>query len=501
MAVAGVSYIFLLYLFVRFLISGKRFLGAAQQDEERMIRDGKLSLKELQESWKYNFDKVVAYSSFGLGTMILAAVFIFEQRLSGYDASMFTLVLAVFGTSVMNYFISLQFWFLALDAGGSVYTRVRYRHLATAFQSIGLLAIVLAVLLALIAVNTLLGYIFSAVALLSLVTVLEFKYAISLQAEYREATLNEFQQSIQPASLYPKNESAPGAAWDGRESIRILNWNIERGFKKDRLLAYIKECDADIICLQEVDWGNLRTGGEDVLEYLAGEMGMPGWFGVEFYEIQTPYRWKKLAGGGVHGNAILARIQPSRVFRLELPTTFNWNAPAPEQTAITKIEKRKGARFALCAEFELTGKKLVVSSVHLEDKYIGVAGRFAQFQAILQQLDAEMAPGDLSVIAGDLNTLDNGLARLTGWSKADRSLGKPWHVSECKWWKEKLLAQSGYVDPWTCRDWTHNVLQVYREKLDWILVRNSPILRYGRGKIDISDHRPLWVDIQVAAPD
>ena len=137
---------------------------------------------------------------------------------------------------------------------------------------------------------------------------------------------------------------------------------------------------------------------------------MLGLYSTEFFEIQTPYRWKKLAGGGVHGNAILTRIRPSSYYRLELPNaSFDWNNPTPSQAILTKYEKRIGARFAMCAEFQLSNRKLVVSSVHLEDKYIGADGRLAQFQSLVEQLKSRVSETDISVIAGDLNTLETWL--------------------------------------------------------------------------------------------
>lgn len=498
--ILAVTYIFLIYLFIRYLISGYRFLASAQLDEEKMIKEGKFTLKDLQNgAWQFNFQKSVSYSAFSLATLILAAIFIFEQKLTGYDALMFTLVLVAFGTSVISYFASLQFWFLALDAGGSIYTRVKYRHLATGFQAVGWVAIGIAVFLALMAVNTVLGYIFSIIGLFELIIVMEYKFKISIQDEYQQAALNEFQLGVEYTKIYLKNAAEPPAPYGGREVIRILNWNIERGFKPDALLAYIKETDADIVCLQEVDWGNLRTNQVDVLDYLAQRTGMMGLYGIEFYEIQTPYRNKRTAGGGVHGNAILTRIRPSSYYRLEMPTDFNWNKPTRSQALFAKYEKRQGARFAICAEFGLSDRKLMVSSVHLEDKVIGMPGRFAQFQSIADQLNARISPGDVSVIAGDLNTLSNWQTGMIGMSKSAKSMDKPWYVSECCWWKQHLLPQFGYVDPWGCRDWTHNVLEIYREKLDWVLVKNSQIVNYGKGGPNTSDHCPLWVDISLTA--
>ena len=76
-------------------------------------------------------------------------------------------------------------------------------------------------------------------------------------------------------------------------------------------------------------------------------------------------------------------------------------------------------------------------------------------------------------------------------------LRKPWHVSECHWWKEYLLSETEYVDPFTCGDWTYKTWGIYREKLDWIAIRNCEVVKHGIGDFNTSDHRPLWAQVRL----
>ena len=39
------------------------------------------------------------------------------------------------------------------------------------------------------------------------------------------------------------------------KSIKLVQWNIERGYQMERIIKLLKEQDADIICLQEIDIG------------------------------------------------------------------------------------------------------------------------------------------------------------------------------------------------------------------------------------------------------
>ena|ERR1700741_1537807 len=307
--------------------------------------------------------------------------------------------------------------------------------------------------------------------------------------------LNEFQKKLPLHEIYRKNESVNLNSIEEHDKLKILTWNIERGANPDALAAYIVEVKPDIVCLQEVDWNNERTNNADVLDLIARSTSMAGFFGIEFFEIQTPHRPKELAGGGVQGNAILTRILPKKFFRIELPLAFNWINPPKHKQGIVVREKRLGARFALCAEFDYFGRSIVICSTHLEDKDGGVGGRFAQFKSLAETLPAITSETATSIIAGDFNSLENWITCLTGTYQTSTSLKKPWHVSECCWWKEQLLPQTGYADPFTCNDWTYQRSIIYREKLDWITVRNCQVWQQGIGDFNTSDHRPVWVQI------
>ena len=311
------------------------------------------------------------------------------------------------------------------------------------------------------------------------------------------AGLNEFQKKLALNEIHMKNESVSLDSIEDYKKLKILTWNIERGVKADELAAYINRINPEVVCLQEVDWANERTKNADVLDLIARATSMAGVFGTEFFEIQTPHRARELAGGGVQGNAILTRISPRKCFRIELPVAFDWLNPPENKKEIVQREKRVGARFALCAEFSYFGRPIVICSTHFEDKDGGVEGRFTQFKSLAETLRTITPESATSIIAGDFNSLENWITWLTGTSRRSTSLRKPCHVSECRWWKEQLLPTTGYKDPFTCRNWTYQRLRIYREKLDWIAVRNCQVSEQGIGNFNSSDHRPIWAQIKL----
>ena len=313
-----------------------------------------------------------------------------------------------------------------------------------------------------------------------------------------DSTLTDFQKEIDVTRVYVKNDRQSLVCSLPAGRVRILSWNIERGYQPDIIAAYLDEMQPDIVCLQEVDWNNERTDHRDVLDYLARRLGMRGYFGVEYFEIDSPHRPPRLAGGGVHGNAILTRLQPARCFRIELPQYFDWLSPPARHEETARTQPRTGARFALCAEFEVGEGSWMICSAHLENMDAGVQGRFAQFLRIAAEMDSGSSTALARVICGDFNTQDNWITSLWGLSRREKSLQKPWYRSECAWWKQALLPATGYVDPFGCREWTFVQDRIYRAKLDWILQRNCRVLDYGLGDFNTSDHRPLWVDLEGA---
>ena len=275
--------------------------------------------------------------------------------------------------------------------------------------------------------------------------------------------LTDFQKKLDFDRIYVKGSPSPRPFPVVKDSIRILSWNIARGHQPARIASALCGIQPDIACLQEVDWGNARTDFADVLQFLAEKTGMLGLFGIEFIEINSPLRPRKLAGGGVTGNAILTRFEPSKCYRVDLPPCVRWDS-APENPRLSKWarrglrrEKRAGARCGMCAEFALGGKILAVCSIHLEDKAGGIAGRWSQFRAAVRALDVIQETPGTSVIAGDFNTFDCRVARWLSGQGADIALGKPNAAPEAAWWKSALLPRAGYFDPFPADLWTFSV--------------------------------------------
>ena len=260
------------------------------------------------------------------------------------------------------------------------------------------------------------------------------------------------------------------ASTSERGVIRIATWNIERGIEFDavkaaltndqrffrRLPVYMRGSKfnlaqileqaaalsrADIIVLNEVDWGLKRTNYRNIAKELATAMQMNYVFGVEFVEVDPLTLGTDTLEGetsadkaqmienlavdkartlGLHGTAILSRF-PLRNTRIVRFVNQGHDWYHEENNGISKLEegKRKGAklvfgekimrevrrggRMMLLADItdaSIPGGAVTVVATYLEGKGKPSA-RAKQLEEVLAQIKSLDGP---VILAGDMNT-------------------------------------------------------------------------------------------------
>ncbi|HKR14777.1 MAG TPA: endonuclease/exonuclease/phosphatase family protein [Pyrinomonadaceae bacterium] len=253
-------------------------------------------------------------------------------------------------------------------------------------------------------------------------------------------------------------------------TVRVATWNIERGLEFDAVkaaltndqrffrrlpatersskfnLAQILEqarelSRADIIILNEVDWGLKRTDYRNVARDLATAMRMNYAFGVEFVEVdplnlgietlegETSDNKQEMLRNmtvdksralNLHGTAILSRF-PLRNVRIVRFVNQGHDWYAGEKNGISKLEKgkrkgagivfgekvarevRRGGRMMLMADVSdasIPGGEMTVVATHLEAKS-KPSERLKQLEEVLAQIQPIDHP---VVLAGDMNT-------------------------------------------------------------------------------------------------
>jgi len=287
--------------------------------------------------------------------------------------------------------------------------------------------------------------------------------------------------------------------------IRAICWNIERGIefdairtalaepqKFDQILAAEKKPDskpltanqlsavkaqldllkpADLLILNEVDYGVTRTDYRDVARELAKALNMNYAYGVEFLEIdplelglekvklddkdaqadiQKSFDADKNRYLGMHGTAVLSRYPIRKATIQSLPVCHDWYAD--EKKAISKLESgkrsaanlvfaeriarevRRGGRMVLTVQLAVpespTGAVTVVAP-HLENKCKPECRR-RQGAEILGWIKGDANP---VILAGDMNTTaaDNAPTSVSKVIKDRLKDPDKWAMSAIKW--------------------------------------------------------------------
>ena len=148
------------------------------------------------------------------------------------------------------------------------------------------------------------------------------------------------------------------------DSIRVVDWNIDRGLKLRGVIEFLAWAKADVILLQEADSNARRTHHINVAREIAQKLQMNYVFGREFQELTQGSK----ASPAYHGQATLSRwpLSNSRIIRFQKQSTFwrpHWFMPE-----IAPFQERLGGRMALISEVNVAGKIIITYNLHLESR-------------------------------------------------------------------------------------------------------------------------------------
>ncbi|MGA7411683.1 MAG: endonuclease/exonuclease/phosphatase family protein, partial [Bryobacteraceae bacterium] len=278
-------------------------------------------------------------------------------------------------------------------------------------------------------------------------------------------------------------------------SLRLVEWNIERGIEFDEIKLLLTDKQgfiakvhseaasntstakvddqvlnaqmdalqsADVLVLNEVDWGMKRSDYRAVVKDLADALKMNWAYGVEFVEVDPKvlgvqsfanvkneaerkqleelFSTNKARLLGLHGNAILSRY-PLRDVKL-VPfkyQAYDWyngekkygKVEAGKRKGASLLfgeeivrEVRRGGRTNLIATIDipdLPGQQVTIVAAHLENRTTP-KGRVKQADALLDLIRPIHNPVN---IAGDMNTMGQDGSVLSLSSAALKKLNDP----------------------------------------------------------------------------
>ncbi|KAI9136015.1 hypothetical protein BKA69DRAFT_1179247 [Paraphysoderma sedebokerense] len=159
-----------------------------------------------------------------------------------------------------------------------------------------------------------------------------------------------------------------------KPTLTVVEFNAARGSLWHYSVDILKNLNADVIILNEMDIGMARSDQQHTTRLLAFALGMNYAWGLEFLELTRGDRQEQnLTEGmtnllGLHGNAILSKceILDPVIFRNKIGGYFSdkkyfLNADG--------FEKRLGGRMGLFSRIAVGHRVLTVGSIHKLDGY------------------------------------------------------------------------------------------------------------------------------------
>ncbi len=269
--------------------------------------------------------------------------------------------------------------------------------------------------------------------------------------------------------------AAPAAPTD---RLRVLAYNIERGFDVDAQLARLLADDGprpDVVLLTEADRGCARTGGRHITAEYAEALGMDFAYATEFVELTADN-----VARCEHGNAVLSRYPLGNVRALRHASQEVW---------FGRDENRLGGRVAVVADVQVAPGRLVrVYALHLESP-LDQRVRGAQAAEV-----AAEAPTDRPVVAGgDLNS---------GVYIGDLRRGRPPEAVVDL--TAAAFLQAGFVDAHAGLPVAERITHggSFPLILDLLFVRGLSVsdATVGDATWDgLSDHQPVWAEVALPA--
>jgi endonuclease/exonuclease/phosphatase family metal-dependent hydrolase len=193
----------------------------------------------------------------------------------------------------------------------------------------------------------------------------------------RHGRHHRLRRPLQPVKVHRD----PGCPIRPLQLIRVMQFNIHAGVSRyggsglAQIAAEIRAARPDVVSLNEVDDGTVRSGRTNQAAYLATATGMHAAYGPNLFGYD----------GGRFGNAVLSRFPIVSSHNTRLP-----HRPHAEPRGLLEVRLRIGHR------------TVRFYSVHLSQGHRrGAAQRARQAEAIARVIRAGRIP---TILSGDLNS-------------------------------------------------------------------------------------------------
>jgi endonuclease/exonuclease/phosphatase family metal-dependent hydrolase len=231
---------------------------------------------------------------------------------------------------------------------------------------------------------------------------LRFKTFAELRGSaFYQAQRRELEQLLGEPRVYRAAGATPRLA----AFLRVVMWNIERGTYLDAISDILNHHPvighADLLLLNELDDGMVRSGNRNVARELSRRLAAHAIYGVEYLELTKgtgdELRLPGANAAALHGNAILTRHTFAEPQVVRLPRCEN---------NFESAERRLGGRIGIMTDLDIGNTRFTAATTHL-DVVNTPRCRARQMRAMLEAVDARIAARRLSrhtIVGGDLNT-------------------------------------------------------------------------------------------------
>ena len=187
--------------------------------------------------------------------------------------------------------------------------------------------------------------------------------------------------TVSPRQAEPRLTPAVSSLAQGGTPLRVMTFNIKSGlYGLENVARVIEEARPDVVALQEVDIGAMRSGRVDQPAQLAEATGLP----------YRAYFQATTKSGGAYGVALLSRFPLDQQFQYPLP-----GPSGAEPRTLGQVVVRFG------------GQEVSLYVTHLIQMPFRDEARAAQTKAIAGILAADFRP---KVLLGDFNDFANAAA-------------------------------------------------------------------------------------------
>jgi len=243
--------------------------------------------------------------------------------------------------------------------------------------------------------------------------------------------------------------------------LRMVSWNIAQGRRYELIRDTLRQLDADIYLLQEVDLGVRRSGHRHVARALAEDLGLNWVFAGEFQELGQGRR----GNPALTGQAVLSRFPIANPVALPFENQARW------RWRLDPLQPRRGGRMALRVE----SAGVLFYNAHIESAKDDDFRQNQVVEMVFDHLLSDRASRPV-VMAGDFNT------------------GRPAHESPVI---SRLIGE-GFMDALGAAGDPRRTSINHEQPLDWIFLRN---LRPAGGRVlevrNASDHFPLEAAVAI----